>query len=242
MCRLLLALGEFSVSDTIDSAISMSLGKTSVESAPIKAHQDGWGMVWYDPNTAKIKHILSDKPISTSIDNNLIKKISTHFLAMHVRNATLPHTIGLEYAHPIIIERPLGFFWYLMHNGFLPTVYEKLNLPHSRFDSREYSDYVIPHSRRGLNKREVFRKLQDLRSEGTAANAFVINSKYVYIIHWHMPDCSINQEYFTLYTASNKKTLYFASEIQTNLLPATKWSKVPLPSVKRYKITERFNL
>lgn len=234
---MILALGHFSITKVVNAAINMSLGKTAVKNAPIHKHNDGWGMVWHDVfSERKLSHIRDCRPISTSCNEVLTGNFSTNFLAIHVRSATLPSCKGLEFTHPIHSDRS-GVPWYLMHNGFLPTVYEMIGLQSSKFDTQEYYEYIIPNSGTHLDKESTIKKLKNLREGGTSGNAIIINPNHVYVLHWHMPNIKY-QDYFTLHSAYDGKALYIASEIQPSLVRTEEWKPMLKPLISSYRLTD----
>lgn len=236
MCRMILALGEFEITQVVDAAIAMSLGKTSVKNAPSLTHQDGWGMIWHNPNSPEKLHCSrQNKAIITSFDGTQFENFSTNFLAIHVRHASLPQCNGLQHTHPLHENRS-GIPWYLMHNGFLPTVHKQLQLPDSSFDTKEYFDYIIPANGEELDKESTIEKLKNLPGEGSTANAIIVNPRKVYVVHWHQPNIK-QKEYYTLHVARVGKALYIASEIQPDLAPPEKWEALPIGSIFDYPIS-----
>ncbi len=235
---MIMALGNFSVSKVISAAVAMSKGETSRCITPTKRHPNGWGMIWNKSNhhaTHKLSHFRCEKAIENSINLAPLDQITGNFLAVHVRHATLAHCIGIEYAHPIT-NNQTQIPWYLMHNGFLPTIYKKLELDQSFFDSQEYFNYIIPHSSDRLHKNDVIKKLNELEMGGTSANAIVANSKHAYVIHWSMPNVEY-PHYFTLYKGQNDDAIYIASEIQPTLVPDLQWAPLKSSSMYEYDIT-----
>lgn len=238
MCRMIMALGNFSVQKVISAAVAMSKGETSTCRTPTKSHPNGWGMIWNNSNHQSsdgLCHFRCDKAIEESINMAPLNQITGNFLAVHVRHATLAQCTGIQYTHPIT-NNQTQVPWYLMHNGFLPTLYKKLGLPRSIFDTQEYFNYIIPHSSDRLDKSNVIKKLNDIEMNGTSANAIVANSKHVYIIHWSMPNVEY-PEYFTLYGAQNNDTVYVASEIQPDLDSDLEWLPLTSSSVYEYDLT-----
>lgn len=235
MCRMLLACGKFSVTDVLKSAVSMSQGETASHDAPIKKHIDGWGAVWYDAaSPTKLSVFRSPQSIEDSFSSSPLSNLNTHFLAIHVRHATISHQIGINYNHPITCHKRL-VPWYMLHNGFLPTIFEKLQLEKSNFDSREYFEYIVPKEGDVLDSEKVLDKLDLLTPEGTSGNCFIINPRRFYVVNWRMKHL-FNQNYYNLCASNKEGRMYVASEVQLNLAPQEAWSVLPLNSITGFSL------
>lgn len=239
MCRMIMALGDFSINKIIDAAINMSEGKTATHLCPTYSHPNGWGIVWSNPkNRDNLSIYRNSESISKTIHLLPFNQISTNFLAIHVRHATIATKVGLKFTHPISSINT-AVPWYMMHNGFLPTIYKLLNLSDSNFDTREYFDYVIPNKGYQLDQDELLNKLNKLESIGTSANAIIINPYRVYIVHWMMTNLEF-ADYFTMYTTKTANACYIASEIQPHIAPPAQWHKLSHSSVIEFNLVDEF--
>ena len=124
MCRLILASGQLAVADIAAAALDMSCGRTADHDNPTKAHVHGWGAVWREPGHGLRAHT-DVRSLADSLHESPLPETKTDFLAIHVRNATLQSQRGPQFTHPL--TRDDG--WYFMHNGYLPTAYQRLGLP-----------------------------------------------------------------------------------------------------------------
>jgi glutamine amidotransferase len=140
MCRLILAKGKFSSARILDAAIAMSCGRTADHEGPIQRHPNGGGATWRHGGRLAIHRDV--RSIEDSAGASPVSDLTTDFLAVHVRHATLARNHGAEFTHPLEyahVERS----WYLLHNGFLPTIYQRLGKDRSEFDSAEYLEYLM---------------------------------------------------------------------------------------------------
>ncbi|BAZ52765.1 hypothetical protein NIES4103_54300 [Nostoc sp. NIES-4103] len=229
MCRMILAMGSFSTHSVLNAALSMSEGVTASDDAPICRHPNGWGALWRNKTVSEGLSVHKDtRSFKESFEQSLLHKIETDFLVVHVRHATLTHNQGIEYTHPIT-QKGMVVPWYLFHNGFLPTVYQKLGLERSSFDSREYFDYIIPQGEEKFpNNLEIIEKLEKLAPGGSSANAIVVNSKRAYVIHWTPKDTRF-PSYFTMYKLQTQSAVFIASEIIPEIASHENW----IPLVQR---------
>src|SRR4051812_28538909 len=142
MCRLIIARGRFDAAEVLDAALGMSTGETALRDVPTRVHPNGWGAVWRTADGSLAVH-RDHRSLSDSRAEAGLEDLRTDVLAVHVRHATLPEKIGPEFAHPLVRVDGSGP-WFFMHNGFLPTVHQRLGLTASVFDSAEYFDYLLP--------------------------------------------------------------------------------------------------
>lgn len=233
MCRMIMALGKIDPLQILEAAILMSEGKTAATANQIQCHPNGWGMVWNEKDTAGLSVFRHQEPISQSIVH-APAALNTSFLAVHVRHATLPHTLGLNFTHPVTADYT-EVPWYMFHNGFLPTAYEQIGLESSSFDSQEYFNYIIPAKGDRLDKDDIIKKLHLLKPVGTSANAIIINEKRVYVVNWSMSSVSSNP-YYALYKTTVGDALYIASEIQPLIAGASQWQKMVPSIVEEYSL------
>lgn len=224
MCRMILAMGSFSTQSVLNAALCMSEGVTASDDAPICRHPNGWGALWRNNTASDGLTVHRDtRSFKESLEQSLLHKIETDFLVVHVRHATLAHNQGIEYTHPITQKETL-VPWYLFHNGFLPTIYQKLGLERSSFDSREYFDYIIPQGQDKFSDNfEIIEKLESLAPGGSSANAIVVNPKRAYVIHWTSKDTHF-PSYFTMYKLQTKSAVFIASEMIPEIAPYEKWT------------------
>lgn len=224
MCRMILAMGEFSTQFVLNAALSMSEGITANHDGAIRRHLNGWGAVWRDNSATHGLSIHRDvRSIKESLIETSLYEIKTDFLAVHVRHATLVHNQGIEFTHPIT-RRETVVPWYLLHNGFIPTIYHKLGRERSTFDSGEYFDYIIPkNSDKFADSFEIIEKLESLAPGGSSGNAIIVNPQRVYVIHWTSKDTPFPL-YFTMHKLTTKSATFIASEVIPELAPPESWS------------------
>lgn len=226
MCRLLLARGRFCARSLVSAAISMSEGHSADHEGPTRCHPNGWGAVWMEAGAAHRLVVHRDtRPISRSVEASPVPRVETNFMALHVRHATLPHTRGLEFTHPLERQGPAGP-WYFMHNGYLPSVYALLGRERSHFDSGEYFEYVVDAEGDTLDARVTLEKLRALPPGGTSGNAIVVNPRRAYLIHW-TPSLTPCPRYFTMYRLAGPESLIFSSEIIPALGLPERWEPLP---------------
>ncbi|MFC1418879.1 hypothetical protein [Streptacidiphilus cavernicola] len=235
MCRLILAHGAFSVPAVLDAAVAMSTGRTADHDGPTQVHPNGWGAVWSAADAPHGFGVHRDvRPLAESLDDSPLPGITTGFLAVHARHATLARNSGLTCTHPL--ERPGPAPWWFMHNGFLPTVHRNLGLPASRFDSREYFDWVVPHGADRLDETQTLERLAAIEPGGSSGNAIVVNPRAAYVIHWSPPDVAAPR-YFAMSLLQTPDFTVVASEVVPELAPAGSWTplkpgsvlEIPLP-------------
>lgn len=209
---MILALGKFSSRSVLNAAIAMGEGILADHDNPLRRHPNGWGAVWKDSSSPSGLSVYRDtRPIGESLETARIGEIETNFLAVHARHATLSRNQGIEYTHPVTREGT-AVPWYLLHNGFLPTIYRYLGRDRSRFDSGEYFDFLVPSEGARLSDPEgILAKLEALEPGGNSANAIVINPRRAYVIHW-FPENTPYPEYFTMRRAETEKAVFIASE------------------------------
>ncbi len=235
MCRMIMALGNFSAETVLEAAINMSTGISADHDGPISCHPNGWGMIWNSTDNQTLSTYRNTEAIAKSFQEAPLEKVQGNFLAIHVRHATIAHKVGLQYVHPVE-KKDSEIPWYMLHNGFLPTVYEKLGYQESFFDSKEYCDYVIPNMGDELDENLILDKLNNLREEGSSANAIIVNPKRIYLVHWSMPSCPY-KKYFLMHTFKDdqQNTLYIASEIQAQIGSKEKWEALSASKIYQYR-------
>jgi Predicted glutamine amidotransferase len=167
---MILASGQFDAAAVLDAARAMSCGETATHDGPIKQHPNGWGCLWLDQGKIRTLHGTGTfADALPGIDVDALRH--SRFLAVHVRHATLSKNHGIEFSHPL--WRTSGATqWYMMHNGFLPTVYAQLGMAESRFDSAEYLEYIVDQVTPADFTRDYLRsKMARVAPGGSAANA-----------------------------------------------------------------------
>ncbi|MDV2998815.1 MAG: hypothetical protein N5P05_000421 [Chroococcopsis gigantea SAG 12.99] len=213
MCRMILALGNFCAESVFNAALAMSEGIFARHEKPIPRHPNGWGAVWRKSSSPDRLSIYRDiRSLGESMETmTFFKEMKTDFLAIHVRHATLTHNQGIECTHPVTAEGT-AVPWYLLHNGFLPTIYRHLGREKSLFDSREYFDFIVPREGDRLSHQdEIVSKLEALEPGGSSANAIVINPHRAYAIHWFPRDTPYPQ-YFTMHQGRTQEATFISSE------------------------------
>jgi glutamine amidotransferase len=222
MCRLILARGAgLDVGAVLRAALGMSTGGTADHENPITRHPNGWGAVWRQPDGWRVHR--DRRSMAESWHTAPMTGVRADVLAVHVRHATLSHTLGEEYSHPL--QRP-GEPWFFMHNGFLPTVHRQLGLPASRFDSAEYFDYLIPRGSAGLVPDEALTRVRAIAPGGSSGNAIAISDRSAYVVHWTPPGTAYPR-YFTMHRFRRPGLDVIASEVVPALGAAASWTPLP---------------
>ncbi|WP_437913553.1 class II glutamine amidotransferase [Sorangium sp. So ce302] len=224
MCRLILAKGRFSSSAILDAAIMMSSGQTADHEGPTQQHPNGWGAVWRDPGGGLSIH-RDPRRINDTADESPLRGVETDLLAVHVRHATLARNQGLQCTHPLARPGAKGP-WYLLHNGFLPTVHQRLGKERSEFDSAEYLEYLVPENAHTLDIDAALSKLRAIPPGGTSANAILMNAEWAYVIHW-TPQEVPYRRYFSMHQLALEDCTIYASEIIPALAPRERWAPLP---------------
>jgi glutamine amidotransferase len=205
----------------------MSCGRTADHEGPTQHHPNGWGAVWSEGG--RIAYHRDVRAIADSADQSPIRDLTTSFLAVHVRHATLARNHGAECTHPL--ERVVaGRTWYLLHNGFLPTIHQVIGLERSEFDSAEYFEYLLRDAGRELDFAATTAKLRAIPPGGTSANAFLVNDERVYVIHW-TPEDTKYPRYFTMHRLDLDDCTVIASEIIPALAPHARWRPLEARSI-----------
>ncbi len=228
VCRMIAAIGQFSTTEVLKAAKSMSLGRIADHEHPVRKHDDGWGALWLEQNSHdRIGAYRSLTAIGDELEEFAKRVPRTEFLAIHVRKATIPEQQGLQYTHPIS-RGGRSVPWYIMHNGCVPTVYRELGLSCSSFDTAEYFEYICPRMGDRVDADDVLRKLDHLSSKNTSANAFLVNQSHFYVVHWY-PENSPYPRFYTVFVARTGRATFISSEVIRELAPANVWQ--PLPRV-----------
>lgn len=221
MCRMIIACGEFSVADVIKAARAMAAGEIIKHDGSIKQHPDGWGCLWISNGQVRVLH--GDDNFVEASSRVKILDENIEFLAVHVRHATLSKNMGVQFSHPLHRENG-GISWYMMHNGFMPTVYHHLGLSVSSFDSAEYLEYIVGtiESLAGINKEYLVNKLAQLSPGGSSGNFFLMTQYKAWVWQW-FPEQTSCAEYFTMKHYAGDKVEYISSEIIPLLGGASEW-------------------
>ncbi|MFF3546808.1 class II glutamine amidotransferase [Streptomyces platensis] len=230
MCRLIVAAGDFRATDILAAAEAMSCGRTADHDGPTDVHPNGWGAVWRQSDAPYgLGRHRDVRPLAESFRESPVPGLSTDFLAVHARHATLAKNHGPRFTHPL--ERSGGAFpWLFMHNGFQPTVHRLLGMAESEFDSREYFDYIVPAGTRRLDEAETLDRLNSIPRGGSSGNAIAVNPYSAYVIHWTSPD-TLSPRYFGMYRLQTDRCLVIASEVIPDLAPADHWEPLKPDSV-----------
>ncbi|WP_331769540.1 hypothetical protein OG948_37940 (plasmid) [Embleya sp. NBC_00888] len=235
MCRFILAQGRFPARDILEAAVGMSCGRTADHDGPVHVHPHGWGAVWREDGAEHGLGVHRDiRPLAESWRESPVPNLTTDFLAIHARNATLPENHGIQYTHPLFRNDELP--WYFMHNGFLPTVHTLLGMESSTFDSREYFDYVIPAGAHTIDAEQALRLLDAIPPGGTSGNAIAVNSREAYLIHWTSPD-NASPRYFTMQRLRTPEMTVISSEAIPDLAPVDQWEPLKPGIVQVIPIT-----
>ncbi|MFI6015450.1 class II glutamine amidotransferase [Streptomyces sp. NPDC051243] len=234
MCRLILAQGRFESRAVLDAAVAMSCGRTADHDGPTDVHPNGWGAVWRDAGAVNGLGVHRDvRPLSESWQESPVPDLTTDFLAIHARHATLPQNHGIQFTHPLHREDELP--WYFMHNGFLPTVHSLLGMESSAFDSREYFDYVIPAGADTLDAQRTRQLLDAIPPGGSSGNAIAVNPRAAYVIHWTSPP-NKSPRYFTMQRLRTPDLTVISSEVIPDLAPADQWEPLEPGTVEAFSL------
>ncbi|WP_405540359.1 class II glutamine amidotransferase [Streptomyces sp. NBC_00075] len=209
MCRMILASGSFDVADILAAAVTMSRGESADHDNATVCHAHGWGVVWRDGRTGELGCHRDVRPAWQGVPDSPLTDLKTDFLAIHVRNATLPEKQGLRFTHPLTRAAD---DWYFMHNGYMPTVHRLLGMEHSEFDSAEYFDYLIPPGTAALGEEVVLEQLRAVPPGGsTSGNAIAVHRRGASIVHWS-PGETPTPRFFTLHEFVTPKVHVVSSE------------------------------
>jgi hypothetical protein len=232
MCRMIFARGRFDVAAITAAAVAMSCGETAEHDNATTVHRHGWGAIWRDIDTGRLRTHRDVRPAVETIDDSPLRDVDTDLLAIHVRNATLPHTRGIRFTHPL---RRAGEDWHFMHNGYLPTVHRLLGKADAGFDTAEYFDYLVPPGTTRLDPDHTLRRLRAIPAGGgSSGNAIVVHPSAAYVIHWSPPECR-TPVFFQLHRHRGTDVEIVASEIVPRLAPD--WQPLPPSTVVTYPLT-----
>lgn len=235
VCRMIVACGVFSVVEVMNAARAMAEGKTVEHDGSIKQHTHGWGCLWI--NEGQIRTLRGGGSFIEALSTINLSDIDTDFLAVHVRHATLSKNRGVEFAHPLRWESGTAT-WYVMHNGFLPTVYRCLGLPASSFDSAEYLEYIVGSLDSGCISQEyLMSKLTSLSPGGSSGNFFLVTQGKAWAWQWFSENTSC-PAYFTMRHFKNKKVEYVASEVIPFLADESEWRPMQNGELYEFKRIE----
>jgi len=235
MCRMIMAQGEFSVAEVMNAARAMSCGETAQHDGPIKKHPNGWGCLWLNNGKVCTRH--GTGKFADALPTIDIGSIRTRFLAVHVRHATLSKNMGIQFSHPLLRKNG-ATQWYMMHNGFLPTIYRHLSMKASNFDSAEYLEYIVGHiTPSDLSHRYLLDKMAQVAPGGSSGNAFFITHEKAWAWQWY-PDDTLFPHYFTMHRYQKNKTTYISSEMIKALGAESEWKKINNHELYGINITE----
>lgn len=235
MCRMILASGTFDVGGITAAAVAMSRGETADHDNTTVCHQHGWGAVWRDPSEAVVCH-RDTRPAWEGIPDSPLIDLATDFVAVHVRNATLPEKQGLNFLHPLSREAD---DWYFMHNGYMPTVHRLLGRERSQFDSAEYFDYLIPPGTAALDEEIVMERLKAVPPGGsTSGNAIAVNRSGASVVHWS-PRETPTPRFFILYEFHTPEVHVISSEVVPALAEPAAWRTLEPGSVRTVPFRQR---
>jgi len=224
MCRLIVAHGRFSSAQVFDAALGMSCGRTADHDGPIQRHPNGWGAVWRDGGRT-LCHRDPRAIEAAAAEPTPIRELTTQFLAIHVRHATLARNQGLACTHPLHYAAA-GAPWYVLHNGFLPTVHQRLGRSSSEFDSAEYLEYLVHDAGPRLDLDATRDKLRAIPPGGSSANAILVGPECAYLIHW-TPEDTPYPRYFTMHRLDAGDCTIIASEVLPAFAPRERWQAMP---------------
>ena len=240
---MILAHGSFDPIEILNGAIEMSEGRTACHNNPIRCHRDGWGVLLHHPREKKAWSIYrSTSPLSESEINTQIIEKPCDLMIVHARHATLSKNIGINFSHPLF--RAGTPDWYFFHNGYLPTVYRKLGMQESNFDSREYFDYLVGKDDHSLENISVIDRLEAIEAGGTAGNAFAVSTNQAYAICWFPRDSKF-PDFYTMWSRESETATVISSEIvpvsgfNRNWQPMTRGAIVELQLNKTSKLGEQ---
>ncbi|QPG27117.1 class II glutamine amidotransferase [Pantoea sp. SM3640] len=223
MCRMILAHGQFDSAQILEAARAMSCGEGAEHDGPIKSHPNGWGCLWLEEGEIRTLH--GTGPFADALPGIDVDRLRSRFLAVHVRHATLSKNQGIEFSHPLW-RNSAGHQWYMMHNGFLPTIYRQLGLAESRFDSEEYLRYLVDQTTPADFTRDYLRaKMAQVEPGGSAGNAIFVTRDKAWAWQWHPHDTPF-PDYFTMHFRQQDGCTLIASEPVTIPGSAGSWRRM----------------
>lgn len=223
MCRMILAHGRFDPAAVLEAARAMSCGETARHEGPIREHPNGWGCLWLEEG--RIRTLRGVNTFADALPGIDVGAIRTRFLAVHVRHATLSKNQGIAFSHPL--QRASGATqWYMMHNGFLPTIYAQLGLAESRFDSAEYLEYLTAQATpASFTRGWLQNKMARIAPGGSAGNAIFVTQEKAWAWQWHPADTPY-PAYFTMHLCQHDDSTFIASEQIPTLGEASSWRRM----------------
>jgi|HubBroStandDraft_6_1064221.scaffolds.fasta_scaffold906316_2 predicted glutamine amidotransferase len=237
MCRIILAAGRFSASAILDAAVSMSAGRTADHEGPTRQHPNGWGAVWRDPRAPYGLAVHRDvRRIVDSLDASPLRSVETDFLVVHVRHATLARNQGIDCTHPLARICASGPRYFL-HNGFMPTVCQRLGRDRSEFDSAEYFEYLVPDGEGAFDADAALSRLRAIPPGGTSANAVLVSRTEAHVIHW-TPEDTPFPRYFSMHRLAGEGCTVISSEVVPELAPRGRWAPLNQRQILRIPITQ----
>ena len=214
MCRMLVAVGEFSSSKLFDAAIAMAkdqtqdhernatLGKGSFK------HQDGWGISYLDPQ-GKWRRFKSEAAIYDDVQVQWFRSLKTKYLMIHIRYAkgSVP---ALKNNHPSYIERnDVGEFVFC-HNGYVPSEinYCPSFKTKSETDSEQIFFQILSLSKnKGIG--ESVSECVSLLDTPHGTNVILSSKDKSYV----MVKESEARRYYTMHIGSNERCTIVSSEV-----------------------------
>ncbi|MFD5343736.1 class II glutamine amidotransferase [Streptomyces anulatus] len=227
---MIMAVGSFDAAAIVRAAVEMSIGATANHDNATTAHVHGWGAVWRDLADGGLRTHRDERPAATSAPGSPVATVETDFLALHVRNATLPENRGSMYTHPL--ERA-DDEWLFMHNGYLPTVHRLLGMEKSVFDSAEYFDYLLERGGGPLEEAAALSRLRAIPPGGMSGNAIAVHPRQAHLIHWSPPDTP-TPRFFAMQRHVGEGMEVVASEVVPSLAPADAWLPLPADTLLTY--------
>ncbi|WP_437608952.1 class II glutamine amidotransferase [Erwinia sp. V71] len=232
---MIMAQGDFSVAAVLDAARAMSCGETAQHDGPIRQHPNGWGILWHD--NGEIRTLHGAGTFAEALPDIAIDEIRGSFLAVHVRHATLSKNSGVQFSHPLH-HTSAETEWFMMHNGFLPTVYQQLGLTASHFDSAEYLHYIADQiTPADLTRDYLQEKMARVAPGGSSGNAFFVTQEKAWAWQWY-PEDTLFPHYFTLNRYQDKHTHYISSEVIPALGAASDWCQMNNHDLHEFNFAE----
>ncbi|MBQ4878190.1 hypothetical protein J8M21_13335 [Pseudoalteromonas luteoviolacea] len=233
MCRMILALGNLDPHKIFNACATMSQGLTAKHKGPVKVHPNGWGAIWKQHDKIDTHH--SVDALTYDTNHGALPESQLPFIAVHARHATVPKNQGIQFAHPLK-KTIQGIDWYMMHNGFMPTVYKALNMPESVFDSEEYMRYVFELQKDNKFCADTLTKhLDQLDPGNSSGNTFFVSNNKVYVYQWFPIDSQL-ECYFSLNLFESDNQLIIASEIIPDIADEKRWRKLSRGQLLEFSI------
>ena len=223
MCRLIAVIGNDSAARVLRTARTLARGGSRTHERPEMSHTAGWGMIFRREGSSKLEIYRSGASIEDDAAVDALAAARCDLILIHLRNASGNGLSGGDYAHPQSWQ-PSSVPWHIMHNGSMPALATRLGAAAAHFDTANYIRYAVPAESDRLDGASLLRKLDEL-PDSTAANAFLVNPHFLYVVN-HFPADSRFPRFYTMHEARHDGVRYIASEPLPSLAPMGAWRPI----------------